>query len=543
MERERQGEKPHKETVQEYLQECLALANKWENPPQVVLSLESGSPTGESTLGPRDVAVSTAYQCYNPGITRMAERKGGKADSVADSTLEAGHHTTRMHYYMTWHLEGLSRSATHEIFNAVRFYNAEQQSQRYAEVKRGAYLIPGDLTAEQRQMFLEAADFANDAYFELIELLPPEVERRVRQMYPPAGWKVPKTVERLQTKIDKVGLEVARYVLPIAQKTTMFYTLSEIQLLRLFRASRQDNFSDEARFVIARMVEEIVKHDGNFLKELPDVLPERPQNFTTQQVLGANEEFDAFLDGRDSVLLNAPGNLSEILAISVKNVLKKSKSEMSDEEALTLLLDPQKNTVLSDTFETGMLDPITQSLFMAHLTFATKLSHTADSQRQRHRMTPGATPFIEASYSGRPDYITPMIIRENDELKERYDLIMQKIYTNVERLIETGVPKEAALTLLPNAHAIRVVESGSLFDWAHRLKQRLCILAQEEIGFISIAQAQEILKLLPEAEHLLVAPCASAFWAGTGKCPEGVRWCGQPVWKWQLDEYGKGRLV
>lgn len=158
-------------------------------------------------------------------------------------------------------------------------------------------------------------------------------------------------------------------------------------------------------------------------------------------------------------------------------------------------------------------------------------------------MTPGATPSIEASYSGEPDYITPMIIRENVELKEKYDLIMEKIYTNVARLIEAGVPKEAALTLLPNAHAIRVVESGSLFDWMHRLKQRLCILAQEEIGFISIAQAQSILENLPEAQHILVAPCALADRAGTGRCPEGDRWCGQSVWKWKLDEYTKGRLV
>lgn len=540
IERERHVDKI---TPEEYLYRCLSLAKKWENPPQVELSLMSADPDGVTKLGPRDVAVSTAYQCYNEGITRMKRREGEKADGVADSTLEAGHHTTRMHFYITWHLKGVSRDTVHEIFNAARFYNSEQQSQRYAEVEKGAYLIPRGLSFEQRQMFLEAADFANDSYFELIELLAPEVERRVREMYPPGGWKVPKTAERLQTKINKICLEVARYLLPIAQKTTMFYTLNEIQLLRLFRASMQDNFSDEARYVIARMVEEVAKQDDNFLKELPSVLPERPRSYSERQIFDANEEFDEMLGGRSTVLLSAPSNFKEILATSVRNALKVTKSEMGDRDALLVLLDPRLNTVLSDTYETGMLDSLVQSLLMVYITFATKLSHSADSQRQRHRTTPGATPTIAASYNGKPDYITPMIIREDMELKEKYDSIMVGIYENVENLIKAGVPKEAALMLLPNAHTIRVVESGNLFDWIHRFKQRLCILAQEEISFITVEQAQALLDVLPEAENLLLPPCALSQRAGTGRCPEEDRWCGQPVWKWELPDFKKGRLV
>lgn len=543
MRSERSGETSLSDS-EAYLQSCLEYEQEYENPPQVSLELiTTGLETGEK-LGPRDVAVSSAYQCYNSGVSRMTKRTGGKADRVADSTLEAGHHTTRMHFNITWHLKGVSRSTVHEIFNAGRFYNAEQQSQRYTEARRGAYLIPAGLSGEQKELYLEAADFANNAYFELIDLVKPEVERRVREMYPASGWEVKRTADRLNLKIDKVSLEVARYALPIAQQTTMYYTLNEISLLRLYRASQQYNFSDEARYVIARMVDGVRKYDEDFVKELPDVLPHRPQSFTYSEVTSAQQEFDELIPGGyQSALVSISNNLRETLALSARNSLKLTRASLPDNEALNILLDPLKNPVLSDPFDTGSLDPLTQALYQASVTFATKLSHTADSQRQRHRMTPAATASIEASYSGVPDYIVPMIIREDPKLKERFDEIMQTMYGNIERLIDAGVPVSKALNLLPNAHAIRVVESGNLFDWTHRWKQRLCILAQEEIGFITVEQSEALLQELPEAENLLLAPCALAWRAGTGKCPEGDRWCGQPVWKWKLEEYKKGRLV
>ena len=136
-----------------------------------------------------------------------------------------------------------------------------------------------------------------------------------------------------------------------------------------------------------------------------------------------------------------------------------------------------------------------------------------------------------------------MVIEGNAQLNERYDLIMRENYEAVERAREMGIPDEWALRLLPNAHALRVVESGDLFDWLHRLKQRLCYLAQEEIFFISVDQAEQLTGIFPESTGMFQAPCGVAQVAGTGKCPEGDRWCGQPVWKWKIDQYKKGRLV
>ena len=121
---------------------------------------------------------------------------------------------------------------------------------------------------------------------------------------------------------------------------------------------------------------------------------------------------------------------------------------------------------------------------------------------------------------------------------------MKGIFDRVNRCIEAGVPLKYALTLLPNALTVRTIESGDLFDWTHRWKQRLCYLAQEEIFFISVEQAEQALEHLPEAGSLFLAPCGIRKAAGISpRCPEGERFCGQPVFNMQLNQYKEHRLV
>jgi thymidylate synthase (FAD) len=528
-----------------YLQKCLALEKKFENPPKIYLELQSQPPEGER-VGTRDIAIATAFQCYSPGVAKIKPRAldDEKAQGVADSTLEAGHHTTRMHAYFTWKLEGVSRAVTAEVFHSYPFYNSEQQSQRYVEAREGNYLVPADLTPEQREIYIEAANYSNRAYFELLEVLQPEVQKRIRAMYPEKGWNVPATADRLNSKITKCCQEIARYALPIAQKTTYDHTLNELELLRLFRASQMGHFSDEARFIIGRMIQSLSEVDPTILQELSVPLPpEEETQYEDVYIQEQKQDFDELLDKRTSGLWDIPRKARQTLALAVRNVLGKSAAELSDTDALMLLLDPRENSYLADIYETGIHHKMTSSLRQVSVTFITKLSHTAESQRQRQRRTPGSVPPMPATYDGTVDYITPLVIRENQTLRIKYDETMANIYGFVKKAITAGIPKEEALLLLPNAHAVRVVETGDLFDWLHRWKQRLCFLAQEEICFISIEQVEQMLKFLPEAENAFLAPCGLAHKADTGKCPEGARWCGKPVWKWNIEEYQKERLV
>jgi len=532
-------------SVERYLLEYLSLGSEFVEPPRVKLSLITRVLPEEDDINSRDIAISAALQCYAPGVAKMVLRPDERFQQIAESTLEAGHHTTRMHAHYTFRIEGVSRSVVHDILHFSPFYNTSQQSQRYVEAKEGNYLIPTKLTEKQRQIYLESAATANENYFRLLELLRPEVDRRLRLMYPERGWKTAKTAERLESKAQKLCQEIARYVLPVAQKTNLFYTLNELQLLRLFRASQMSNYSREAKYLVASMISDLAKVDKGIIQDLREPWTEVvEQNFDETYIREQKEEFDAWLGGRQSRLLSFSENTREELAKAVRNVLGIPKRYLSDSEALKRLMDPAKNPLLADVFEAGIIDPLTSCLREVPIRFATKLSHTADSQRQRQRQTSAATPPIEAMYDRRADFMTPLIIRENEELNETYKKMIGMNYTNVARCLEAGIPKELALLLLPNAHTLRVVERGDLFDWLHRLKDRLCYLAQEEIFFISVEQAEQIIQVLPGAREMILAKCGARQSSRMSpRCPEGERWCGQKVFNLEIEDYKRGRLI
>lgn len=528
--------------VNDVLEEYLALGLNFKNPPQVELELLSQTPSGEENVGVRDISVSTAVQCYAPGNAKMRSRTDARSNAIAQSTLDAGHLTTRQHPTLTWKITA-SRSVVHDVFHAHPFYNSEQQSQRYVEAKQGNYLVPEGLNAQQEQHFLVSADYANSAYFELLESLSPEVGQRIGQMYPDGGWSVASTRERLERKTAKVCQEVARYVLPIGQNTVFDHTLNELSLLRLFRASGLPTFSDEAKYIVAKMITTLGKHDPTIYQELsvPIEVPQ-VQLSSWESIRDVKAKFDNRLQGKDSLLVSLTQDTRDNLVEAARVVL--GNIDISEEDMLDLLLDPSYNSLLADVYDAGMHDPLTSSLRQVNATFISRVSHTADSQRQRHRRTPGATPSIQTTYDGQPDYITPLVVRENIQLREKYDQVMSRIYANLYKAFELGMSSENALLLLPNAHAIRVTESGDLFDWSHRLRQRLCLLAQEEIFFVSVDQAEQLVDALPESQNLMLAPCGIRKYAQKRpRCPEGDRWCGQPVFHWMLEKYREARLV
>jgi thymidylate synthase ThyX len=533
------------EEVKGYLESCFRLKSRIEDPPKITLQLMSRVPPGEADVGALDVAVTTAFQCYAPGIAIMKERVDEKSESVAKGTLEAGHHTTRQHVYYTFRLEGVTRSVVHDVLHGNPFYNSEQQSQRYVEARAGNYFIPADLTLDQREIYINAAEFTNGLYFDLLHVLQPVISERIHRMYPEAGWKVGKTAERLNSKIIKTSQEIARYVLPIGQKTNLYHTLNELQLLRLFRASKMGSFSDEARYLVSEMIRRVSDVDPTILRELDVPLDDLGEaNISEEYIREQKRDFDQLLGDSETVLIGFPDNAGEILANSTRNTLGLPMNVLNDREALNRLMNPANNQYLSDVYDIGMMDSLTSSLRQVGITFASKFSHTGDSQRQRQRRTAGATPSIEALYDGSPDYITPLVISEDEKLREYYQEMVGRIYENVKRAIDAGIPRKEALLLLPNAHAVRVFETGDLFDWLHRWKQRLCYLAQEEIFFVSLKQVQEVAKVLPESELMLLAPCGLRQKSGVRpRCPEGERWCGKPVFNWTLEKYKEGRLV
>lgn len=530
------------EKAREVLDEYLKLGRGFVRPPKTELQLLTQA-VGETKVGARDVAISTAIQCYAAGEATMKVRDGQKWENLADSTLDAGHLTTRQHVSGTWRITA-SRSVVHDVLHQYIYYNTEQQSQRYVEAKSGSFIEFENLSERQKRTYAEAAEFTNAQYFVLLEKLRPEVEKRVYEMYPQSSRKVERAATRLGQKVDKLCQEVARYVLPVGQETTLYYTLSELQLLRLFQASKLEHFSGEAKYLVASMIASWLKYDPSLLGELRE--PEegkRHLNFSEEYISQQKAEFDKRLGDKYSTIRKA-GNPKQQLCDAVRNVLGLGADQLGESQALDYLLNPKRNVMLASVYETGMVDPLNSCLRQVNLSFDTKLSHAGDSQRQRHRRTVGATPSLEALYDGRPDFVTPLVVREDAALSRFYSEVNEQIYNNIGSCIEMGIPKEQALLLLPNSQTVRVVESGDMLDWVHRWKQRLCFLAQEEIFWASLDQAKDVISLIPEARSVIQAPCAIRKEAGLRpRCPEGERWCGQPVFNWGIEKYRDFRLI
>ena len=166
--------------------------------------------------------------------------------------------------------------------------------------------------------------------------------------------------------------------------------------------------------------------------------------------------------------------------------------EMDDEEALDRVLNPARNRYRLDILNVSYHSPLMRALHHATYVFEKRLSHTADSQDQRHRMVPASRPLMTFADTARPDYITPRLIAANPRAKAVYDAAMQEAWDAKNRLLELDVPLEYALYLLPNAKTLRFVESGSLLALLHKWTLRTCFNAQEEIYLASMDEVEQV---------------------------------------------------
>jgi hypothetical protein len=250
------------------------------------------------------------------------------------------------------------------------------------------------------------------------------------------------------------------------------------------------------------------------------------------------EEFDASLGGRTSQLVDYSKDGEKMLASAVREVFGLPSSALSDDEAIALALDPSKNKYLGETLNVTTHSKLSRALFHPHYTFRKKISHTADSQDQRHRMTPASRPILAALTLDEPDYVVPVLLEQQPALLREFGDVMYKTWEGIVRLRKLGVPDEFAAYLLPNAVALRFTESADLLNLHHKHAMRLCYNAQEEIWKASVDEALQIREIHPRIGKWLLPPCGLRSLAGTRPvCPEGERFCGVVVWKKDLNEY------
>jgi thymidylate synthase ThyX len=130
-----------------------------------------------------------------------------------------------------------------------------------------------------------------------------------------------------------------------------------------------------------------------------------------------------------------------------------------------------------------------------------------------------------------PDFVTPRLIRQNAEAQAVYSQAMADAWTAKNKLLALGVPLEYALYILPNAKALRLVESGSFIALQHKWTLRTCFNAQEEIYLASMDEITQVKSIHPQLGRFLGPPCVLRNKIVSPRCTEGSHFCGVPVWK------------
>ena len=502
--------------------------------------IRSGPPVvtlRSASARPYDGAIAAARTCYSPRVVGPEEVTASQRDSIGPLTFEAGHHTVYQHAHFEFGLENVSRQFVWSFLHSHPFYNSEQSSQRFVRLDEIRAYVPPGLSETANDVYERAVEGAWDAYRQLSEILKDDTRRilsELRHLSPNAAEKRRKKVER---EAEKKAIETARYVIPVAAFTSMVHTVSGIVLHRLWRMMRTGDTPLESASIVSAMVALVKEVDPAFFERvgegplgMDEVVETRLPGLTS----GGDDEaagLDTVLGRRTSLLVDWMARGEETTAEAVRAVLGASTNELPDTEALERALNPSRNRYRLETLQLSVHSPLTRALHHSTYTFLKKLSHTADSQDQRHRMVPGSRPLMTLTDTVRPDYVTPPLVARNPRALEVYHQAMERAWAAKNRLIELGVPLESALYVLPNAKALRFHESGSLLYLAHKWVMRTCFNAQEEIYRASMDELEQVRAIHPRLVRHMGPPCVLRHGRITPTCTEGEHFCGVPVWR------------
>ncbi len=472
--------------------------------------------------------VGAALQLFADEARRRSDGNKGLARSIYD----AGHHTPFQHPTFVFALEAVSRNVVESFLHNHTFYNSEQQSQRYVEMRNAEVHVPVAIRAdpEARRIFDAAVRSSWDAYDALRDGLV-EANRKVMSAI---GKIKGQSDKKIEAEAEKKAQEMARYAIPIAAATQLYHTVSGIVLLRYVRMCEASGVPAEARRIVEQMLEEVRRIDPAFVAQIQE------------QPRPSGEQMESQLSG--SARAAPVGGLSDLVAhdpnapAMVAAVLREvTGSELPDKALLAKVLDPAANAAWADTLNTWDHSPVLRSLRHVHYTFRKRLSLTAYAQDQRHRMTPGTRPLLSQALptaAGALDVHVPDIIQANPAARRTYDDAIAVLAAAITTLRKRGVPDEALCYLLPNATHITFHQSGDLLSFIHKWRLRLCFNAQKEIFDASLAELRQVQAVHPTLTGFIGPPCS--FVAArqpadkqedvAACCPEGDKWCGVKVW-------------
>ncbi|MEM4353212.1 MAG: FAD-dependent thymidylate synthase [Candidatus Caldarchaeum sp.] len=347
-----------------------------------------------------------------------------------------------------------------------------QESQRRAKVDRTSFIDVKNLSGDLEKFFEETVDELFEGYSTLVE--------------------------------QGVGIEDARYILPLCTKTSLFISTSLENYIALLQLSRNGEAIQYVPFEISEFAEKFEKMIreispvlldarlcfGNRTTTYPYPNPYKPDDGVMQAIISRNgyPEEPVLLDV--SSLINNGAVLDEVLAAQQKEV-----------------------------FDT--VNPL------ATATVLEPMSLVAYHQAIRHRTVPTA---VESIYSAaeralkniEANVIVPPAVKKDEKLRSLFYGLASKAIRAYGELLKSGCRPSTAVLIIPQALRLYVVRLYNGFNLLHPtgfIATRTCKYAQWEERGIAYKIMYDVVKAAPALSTVMGEKCRHLRY-----CPE-KEWC------------------
>ena len=211
--------------------------------------------------------VRGARLCYSSASIEGLRDKVTPEDAerFLNMILDIGHGSILEHSSITFGIEGVSRSLTHQLVRHRVGSSYSQKSQRYVSEGQFEYVIPKPIAKHEalKADYIKMMERLQEDYNHItFELLKEQIKEQFEAGYENEILKVAIQEEvaydelvrifkeidkKLYSKLEKIAIENARYVLPNACETKIQVTMNVRALFNFFKERLCDRAQEEIR--------------------------------------------------------------------------------------------------------------------------------------------------------------------------------------------------------------------------------------------------------------------------------------------------------
>jgi thymidylate synthase (FAD) len=149
------------------------------------------------------------------------------------------------------------------------------------------------------------------------------------------------------------------------------------------------------------------------------------------------------------------------------------------------------------------------------------ISRACTHQLVRHRIASYSQQSQRYVSEKHFDFVIPPTIEADKKIKQQFIEFMEKAQEIYNNLMKSGIPKEDARFILPNAVESKIFVTMNARELLHFFCKRLCLRSQWEIREMAEKMLELVKKVSPNIFSKAGPACVH------GPCPEGKLTCGK----------------